>query len=83
MTTRIALFGVTVAAAVLIAPMAPIHVDDPQPPPPAPPYQIATPDGPALPGNEVLPPICGVYMRGCGFTYSPDTGTWQPSAFDK
>jgi hypothetical protein len=72
----------TAAAAVATLPAvlgaAPAHADDPTPSP-AP--QIPTQDGPVLlPGNQVLPPICGVYMRGCGFTYDPGAGTWGPSA---
>jgi hypothetical protein len=77
MTAPITLLGI--AAAILVAPA---HADDPAPEPPTP-YQIAGPDGPRLPGSQILPPICGVYMRGCGFTYSPDTGTWQPSVTDR
>jgi hypothetical protein len=52
---------------------------DPSPSPTVP-YQVPGPSGPVLPANEVLPPICGVYMRACGFTYDPGTGTWGPSA---
>ena len=47
------LVGVTVAAAILSAPVA---VDDPTPPPT--PYQVPGSAGPVLPGNQVLPPIC-------------------------
>jgi hypothetical protein len=69
-----ALLGVAVAAAVLVAPIA---VDDPAPSPSVP-YQIPTQDGPVLPGNQVLPPVCAHAMMACGFWYDPDTGTWRP-----
>jgi hypothetical protein len=69
------LFAAAIAA---VLGAAPAHAD-PTPAPPTP-YQVPGPGGPVLPGNEVLPPICGVYMRACGFTYDPGTGTWGPSA---
>jgi hypothetical protein len=68
-----ALFGVAVAAAVLVAP---IPVDDPTPPTP---YQVPSPSGPVLPGNQVLPPVCLHAMQACGYTLDPGTMTWQPS----
>jgi hypothetical protein len=55
---------------------APVPADDPTTAP-APPYQIQTSDGPQLPGNQKIPPICEVYMRACGFHFDPDTQTWQ------
>jgi hypothetical protein len=54
------------------------HADD-TPTPTPPPYVINGPAGPILPGNQQLPPICAAYMRACGFTYDPATGTWRPS----
>jgi hypothetical protein len=67
------LFGVAFAATVLVAPIA---VDDPTPPTP---YQVPGPDGPVLPGNQVLPPVCLHAMRACGYTLDPGTMTWRPS----
>jgi hypothetical protein len=61
----------TVAAALisltLCAPQA--HADDD-------PYQIG-PNYPGLPGNQIYPPVCAQYMPACGFTFDPDTQTWQ------
>jgi hypothetical protein len=39
---------------------APAHAD-PTPAPPTP-YQASTQDGPVLPGNQVLPPVCAHAM---------------------
>jgi hypothetical protein len=47
--------------------------------PPAPPYQILTPDGPQFPGAQIYPPRCLHAMRACGFTLDPGTMTWRPS----
>jgi hypothetical protein len=55
---------------------APAHAD-PAPEPPTP-YQIAGPDGPLLPVNEVLPPVCAHAMQTCGFFLDPGTMTWLP-----
>jgi hypothetical protein len=47
-------------------------------PAPTPGYQIPTPNGPAFPGVQTYPPQCLRNMLACGFTWRPDTGTWQP-----
>ena len=57
------LFGVAIAAAAILS--APITVADPEPTPPTP-YQIPGADGPVLPGNQVLPPVCAHAMQTCG-----------------
>jgi hypothetical protein len=41
-------------------------------------YQVPTQDGPVLPGNQILPPVCAHAMQACGFDYDPATGTWRP-----
>jgi hypothetical protein len=74
MTARAALLGVAIAGAILSVPTA---VADPEPTPPTP-YQVPTQNGPMLPGNEQLPPICAHAMQSCGFDYDPATGTWRP-----
>lgn len=66
--------AVTVVAALVGAP--PAHADDPTPPPT--PYQIQGPDGPVLPGNQVLPPVCARAMQACGYSLDPGTMTWRP-----
>ena len=68
-----------VAAVTVLAALGtpPAHADDPAPSPSVP-YQIPTRDGPVLPGNQVLPPVCAHAMMACGFWYDPDTGTWRP-----
>jgi hypothetical protein len=72
MTARI----ITLAVAVAVATAAPAHADPT--PEPAPPYQIQTPDGPVLPGNAPLPPICAHAMQTCGYSLDPGTWTWRP-----
>jgi hypothetical protein len=69
------LFAITTAAAILVSP---VPLDDPNPSPSVP-YQVPTQDGPVLPGNQALPPICLHAMRACGFTLDPGTMTWRPS----
>jgi hypothetical protein len=70
------LFAVAVAAVAVLS--APIAVADPDPSPPTP-YQVPTQNGPMLPGNQQLPPICAHAMRACAFTLDPGTMTWRPS----
>jgi hypothetical protein len=72
---RTALAAVVTVLAVLGTP--PAHADDPTPSPPTP-YQVPTQDGPVLPGNQILPPVCAHAMQACGFDYDPATGTWRP-----
>jgi hypothetical protein len=60
------------AAAVAVVLAAPAHAD------PTPSPIVPMPGGSWLPGNQVLPPVCGVYMQGCGLRYDPGSGTWQP-----
>jgi hypothetical protein len=69
--------AVSLMAAILVG-AAPAHADDPAPSPSVP-YQVQGPDGPVLPGNQVLPPICAHAMRACGYTLDPGTMTWRPS----
>ena len=71
--TRITLFAITIAAAILLAP-----IPDDDPAQPTTPYQVPTPSGPVLPGNQQLPPICLHAMQSCGFSLDPGTMTWQP-----
>jgi hypothetical protein len=68
--------AVSLTAAILVG-AAPAHADDPTPEPPTP-YQIPTQDGPVLPGNEVLPPVCAHAMQACGYSLDPGTMTWRP-----
>jgi hypothetical protein len=49
------------------------------PTPPSVPYAVPGQDGPVLPGNEQLPPICAHAMRACGYALDPGTMTWRPS----
>jgi hypothetical protein len=65
---------VAIAAAAILS--APIAVADPEPTPPTP-YQVPSQNGPILPGNEQLPPICAHAMQSCGFSLDPGSMTWQ------
>jgi hypothetical protein len=67
----VAIMAVTIALTV-----APAHADPD--PTPSVPYQVPTPDGPVLPGNAPLPPICAYAMQTCGYSLDPGTWTWQP-----
>jgi hypothetical protein len=66
-----------VAIAALLS--APAAAADPDP---SPPPIVPTHEGAWLPGNEILPPVCGVQMRACGYWYDPATGTWRPEGTD-
>jgi hypothetical protein len=55
---RTALVGAVTVLTLLGA--APAYAD-PTPAPPTP-YQVPTQDGPVLPGNQVLPPVCAHAM---------------------
>jgi hypothetical protein len=79
MSARTALAAV--AAVLAVQGAAPAHAD-PTPAPPTP-YQIAGPDGPMLPGNQILPPVCAHAMRACGYTLDPVTMTWRPRGADE
>jgi hypothetical protein len=70
---KIVLAAAAVAAMVVAAPGT--AAADPTAPP-APPYVIQTPGGPAVGGLRSLPPICGVQPRACAGNWDPDTGTW-------
>jgi len=43
-------------------------------------YATPAPNGGA-PAITRLPHVCSQAMIACGFHWSPDTGTWKPSAF--
>jgi hypothetical protein len=70
--TRILL---SLAAAAIFG--APVAAADPDPSPSVP-YQVPSPSGPVLPGNEQLPPVCAHAMQTCGYSLDPGTMTWQP-----
>jgi hypothetical protein len=57
---------------------SPVVLCDPSTPSPSVPYQVPTPGGTLLPGNEQLPPICLHAMRACGYSLDPGTMTWRP-----
>jgi hypothetical protein len=75
MTRLTATLAALVTAAVASAGVASA---DPTPAP-SPGYQIPSPSGPEFPGAQVYPPRCLRAMLAYGFTWSPDTGTWEPS----
>jgi hypothetical protein len=70
---------ITVVTGVIAAMLAGAGTAGADPSPtPAPPYQIAGPSGPVLPGVEQYPPICLQAPLACALRYDPGTGTWQP-----
>jgi hypothetical protein len=81
MMTKQLIFAAVLAAAAVVGIVAPTASADPTPAP-VPPYQIAGPSGPVLPGVQTYQPVCLEYPTACALRYDPDTGTWQPKGGD-
>jgi hypothetical protein len=77
MMTKQLIFAAVLAAAAVVGIVAPTASADPTPAP-VPPYQIAGPSGPVLPGVQTYQPTCLVAPLACAMRYDPGTGTWQP-----
>jgi hypothetical protein len=48
-------------------------------PAPVPPYQIAGPSGPVLPGVQTYQPVCLEFPMACAMRYDPSRGVWLPT----
>jgi hypothetical protein len=78
MMTKQLICAVVLAVAAVVGIVAPTASADPTPAP-VPPYQIAEPSGPVLPGVQTYQPVCLEFPMACAMRYDPSRGVWLPT----